>query len=154
VTRTQRRTVLAALLVLAAAALSVGITATVAPREFYDGFPFLRHWVDLLPPYNEHLTTDVGEFQLAFGLLFLWAARRPSPVLVIPLCLAWMVSQALHLTFHVLHLEHFGTLDAVAQTASLLLLTVLPVVPIVLCRSGRPGTDAPAPRRRGVSSPG
>src|ERR1019366_8636201 len=115
VTRPQRRALVGVLLVLAAAALSIGITATVAPRGFYRGFPFFRHWVDLLPPYNEHLTTDVGELQLAFGILFLWAARRPEPALVVPLCLCWMISTALHLTFHVLNLEHFDTLDAVMQ---------------------------------------
>lgn len=134
VTRSQRTTVVAVLLVLAVSALSVGITATVAPKSFYSSFPFFRHWVDLLPPYNEHLTRDVGELQLAFGLPFLWAALRPESALVVPLCLAWMISQALHLAFHVLNLEHFGTLDALAQTTSLVMVTGLPIVPIIVCR--------------------
>ncbi len=137
VTRTQRTTAVAVLLVLAASALSVGITATVAPKSFYGSFPFFRHWVDLLPPYNEHLTRDVGELQLAFGLLFLWAARAPESALVVPLCLGWMVSQGLHLTFHALNLEHFGTFDAFAQTTSLILVTFLPIVPIIICHRAR-----------------
>ena len=45
---------------LLVAVLLVGLPAAFAPRTFYDDFPFVAHWVELLPPYNEHLVTDVG----------------------------------------------------------------------------------------------
>ncbi len=132
--RQRRITTIVALLLLAVAALSVGVTATIAPKTFYDGYPFFAHWIDLLPPYNKHLTTDVGEFELAFGILFVWAAWRPEPALVIPVCLTWALSQALHTLYHVMHLQHFSTTDALAQTVSLLYLTALPLLPATLCR--------------------
>ena len=50
----------AALGILLLSAASIGLTATLAPHAFYGNFPFLRHWVDLLPPYNEHLVTAAG----------------------------------------------------------------------------------------------
>ena len=64
----------AALGFLFLAALTIGLTAAVLPRTFYDDFPFLAHWVELLPPYNEHLVTDVGGLYLGFAVLFAWAA--------------------------------------------------------------------------------
>src|SRR4051812_13002795 len=100
-----------ALGLLALNAAAVGVPAAFVPRRFYDDFPFLASWVDLLPPYNAHLVTDVGEFYLAFAVLFAWAAARPSRELVIPLCTAWAVAAALHLRFHVPHLGGFGTAD-------------------------------------------
>lgn len=119
---------------LAGAALSVGIPATVAPRSFFDEFPWAANWVSRLPPYNEHLVTDVGGLQLAFGLLFVWAAVRPERALAVPVCIAWSISQLLHLTFHVMH---FGSLtfDVVAQTASLAYLAAAPwLVALLLVR--------------------
>lgn len=138
-----RRTVLRVVLaVLAFSALSVGILASFAPRSFYDDFPLGATWVALLPPYNEHLVTDVGGFQLAFGLLFAYAAWRPARELVVPLCAAWLVSQVLHLLFHVTHLQDFGVGDAVAQTAALAAVVVLPAAAIALSRG--PSARAPA----------
>jgi hypothetical protein len=135
------RTVLA---VLAFSALSVGVPASFSPRTFYDDFPLGADWVSLLPPYNEHLVTDVGGFQLAFGLLFAWAAVRPARALVVPLCGGWLVSQVLHLVFHVTHLGDFSTGDAVAQTLSLALVVVLPIAAMAMAR-GEPASDVRAP---------
>ncbi len=129
------RVVRLALAALAFAALAVGVPASFAPRAFYDDFPLVTQWVDLLPPYNAHLTSDVGGLQLAFGLLFAYAAVRPSRELVVPVCAAWSLSQLLHLFFHLTHLDGFGVLDAIGQSASLTAITLLPAVPIVLlCR--------------------
>jgi hypothetical protein len=82
-----------ALAYLALSALAVGVPASFEPRTFYDRFPFVTDWVDLLPPYNEHLTADVGGLQLAFRLLFAYAAARPTRTLVPPACAVWSVSQ-------------------------------------------------------------
>lgn len=118
----RRRLLTATLLGLAAGALTVGVPATVAPHAFYAGFPWFSHWVDRLPPYNQHLTTDVGELQLAFGLLFLWAAWRPSRTLVVPVSLAWALSQSLHAGYHLLHLQGFSAADATEEMGAFVLL--------------------------------
>lgn len=114
----------AALAILALSALSVGLPAALAPHAFYSDFPFLAHWVDRIPPYNEHLVTDVGGLYLGFALMFAWAAWRPHPALVRPLCAAWLLAAALHLGFHATHLDNFDTADAIAELASLAFLLV------------------------------
>ena len=117
-----------ALAFLSAATGLIGLTAAISPRTFYDDFPFLAHWVDLLPPYNEHLVTDVGGLYLGFALLFAWAARTLERALVRPLCLAWLLTATLHLIFHARHLDGFSTADAVAELASLALLLAPPLL--------------------------
>lgn len=112
------------------AALSVGLPATLAPHTFYADFPFVTHWVELLPPYNEHLVTDVGGLYLGFAVLFGWAARRPEPRLVRAACVAWLLTETLHLGFHATHLSGFGTADAIAEIVSLTLLLLPPAVAI------------------------
>jgi len=120
----------ASLVILFLSAASIGLTAALAPHTFYDDFPFLRHWVELLPPYNEHLVTDVGGLYLGFAVLFAWAARTLQPTLVRAVCTAWLLTAALHLLFHVTHLEGFDTGDAIGQVTSLAFLLVPPPVAI------------------------
>jgi hypothetical protein len=137
-----------ALLTLAAGAALPGLHALVAPRGFFDGFPVgPADWVVLLPPYNEHLITDVGGFYLAFAVLFAWAARTLHPALVQPLCAAWALAATAHLAFHVTHLTGFGAADAVAQTASLALVLVLPGVAVAAVRRRPAAAATPAPSR-------
>ncbi|WP_051472318.1 hypothetical protein [Patulibacter minatonensis] len=119
-----------ALWVLAVSSAFTGIPAAFFPRTFFDDFPFLSAWVDLLPPFNEHLVTDAGGFFCAFAVLFTWAALRPSRELVVPLCVAWTVSALLHFVFHITHLDGFGAVDAVGQMLTLGLLVVLPGVAV------------------------
>jgi hypothetical protein len=115
----------ALLAVLALGAAVPGAWAMLAPRSFYDDFPGPRSWVSELPPYNAHLVTDVGAFYLAFTVLFAWAALRPDRALVLPLCTGWALFGSVHLAWHVTHLEGFNTLDAIGQTASLVLVLVV-----------------------------
>ena len=100
---------------LAALSLSAaypGAWATVAPRSFFDTFPGAgHHWTAALPAYNAHLIADVGAFYLAFALF-----------------------SALHLAFHVTHLDGFSTTDAVAQTASLAAVLVASLGAVALAR--------------------
>jgi hypothetical protein len=112
------------------AAVTIGLTAAFAPRTFYDDFPFLAHWVELLPPYNEHLVTDVGGLYLGFAVLFAWAAWGLERALVLPLCVAWLLAATIHLVFHIGHLSGFSSGDAIAEIASLALLVVAPAVAI------------------------
>jgi hypothetical protein len=115
-----------ALIVLLLAALSIGLTATVVPRTFYDDFPFLASWVELLPPYNEHLVTDVGGLYLGFAVMLAWAAWTLDRTLVQAVSVAWLLSAGIHLLFHAGHLDNFSTGDAIAEIASLALLLVPP----------------------------
>ena len=124
------RSARAALGFLFFAALTIGLTAAVAPRTFFDDFPFLASWVELLPPYNEHLVTDVGGLYLGFAVLFAWAAWTLEHTLVRAVCVAWLLTATLHLFFHAGHLENFGTADAIAEIASLALLLVPPPLAI------------------------
>lgn len=118
----ERRTLIQLLLgFLCLSAVLTGLPAAVAPHAFYDDFPFVAHWVDLLPPYNEHLVTDVGELYLGFAVLFGWAAWTLETTLVRAVCSAWLVSATLHLIFHATHLEDFDTADAAAELVSLTL---------------------------------
>jgi hypothetical protein len=107
---------------------AIGALAAFVPRTFYDDFPFFAHWVELLPPYNEHLVTDVGGLYLGFAVLFAWAARSLERTLVRAACAAFGVSATLHLIFHASHLEHFGTADGIAEIAGLAVLLVAAVV--------------------------
>jgi hypothetical protein len=119
---------------LAVQAGIIGVQGTVAPRSFYDGFPFGRGWVELLPPYNEHLIRDVGGFYLAFTILFVWAAVTLARALVVPLCVAWAVFSLAHGLFHVLHLDGFSPGDAIAEIGGLAAVLVLPLLAIWVVR--------------------
>jgi hypothetical protein len=118
-------------------ALAVGLLATFAPRTFYDDFPFLSSWVDNLPPYNAHLVTDTGGLYLGFALLLGWSLRAPA--LVVPVCVAFALTQVAHTAFHFAHLEGYSTGDAVAQMVSLVGLVAAPVVAILASRPAPPG---------------
>jgi hypothetical protein len=132
----------AALGLLAIGAAVPGVWAASAPRSFYDHFPGAMHWVDRLPPYNEHLAFDAGAFFLAFALLFTWGTVRPHLQLVLPACAAWILFGALHLAFHLGHLEHLPSADAAAQTTSLLISLGLPVLAVwALPRSTRRSSE-------------
>jgi len=118
------------LAVLALAALTVGLPAAFAPATFYADYPFFTSWVNLLPPYNEHLITDVGGLYIGFGFLFCWSLVKPSRQLILPLCIAWLITQVLHLAFHISHLEGFTTTESVGQTLGFLILILATMIPI------------------------
>ncbi|WP_053227549.1 hypothetical protein [Solirubrobacter soli] len=119
---------------LAVSTAVIAVQGTVAPRSFYDGFPFGRGWVELLPPYNEHLIRDVGGFYLAFTILFVWAAVTLARALIVPLCVAWAVFSLVHGIFHALHLDGFSAGDAVAEIGGLAAVLVLPLLAIWVVR--------------------
>lgn len=122
------------LAVLALSALSIGLPASFAPETFYTDYPFYTALVKLLPPYNEHLITDIGGLYLGFGILFAWALFKPSRQLIIPVCTAWIVAQALHFAFHISHLTGFTTSEATGQTIGLALYIGVAIVPIAMLR--------------------
>jgi hypothetical protein len=149
-----RRVAQVALWLLFLVALTIGLPAAFAPHAFYNDFPFNTHWVEMLPPYNQHLTTDVGGLYLGFALVFAWAARTLQPSLVRAACCGWLLTAALHLVFHAAHLGGFGTADAIAELTSLALLLPPALIAIwaVAERQRRsdslsePEAERPAPR--------
>ena len=118
----------AALALLAVQAAAIGALAWLAPRTFYDDFPFVAHWVDRLPPYNQHLVTDVGAFYLGFGVLLGWTAWSMQRDLVRAACAAWIVFSLLHFAFHATHLDGFGAADAAGELLALGSVAALPLV--------------------------
>jgi hypothetical protein len=120
----------AALGFLFLAAVTIGLTAALLPRTFYDDFPFVASWVELLPPYNEHLVTDVGGLYLGFAVLFAWAAWTLDRTLVQAVSVAWLLGATIHLFFHAGHLDGFSTADAVAELFTLALLLLPPPVAV------------------------
>src|SRR6266536_3870924 len=117
--RVRPRLLRVSLWTLAVATALTGLPAALTPRAFYDSFPLGLSWVDELPPYNQHLVTDVGGFYLAFAALFAWAAVTLQRALILPLVTAWSLAATLHFVFHVTHLNGFDVADAVGQTAAL-----------------------------------
>ena len=142
------------LLVLAAPQVVVGVWGLLAPQAFYDGFPAPGHaWVALLPPYNEHLTRDVGALNLALAVLLVAAAVAPERRLVRVALLVQLVWTVPHAVFHLGHLDGFPPVDAVVQSVGLVGSVLLPVA--LLALSGRLSAASPPPHgpRRAARPP-
>jgi hypothetical protein len=67
----------------------------------------------------------VSALRLALAAVAAW---RPQRALVVPLTLAWSLTAAIHLLFHVTHLDGFTVADAIAQTIGLAVVLALPLV--------------------------
>ncbi len=112
-----------------------GCWAFIAPVSFFTTFPLPSHpWVALLPPYNEHLVRDVGEFNLSFALLFVWAMVSFERRLVQAILIAWLVYAVPHFFYHLVHLAHFPLVDQIVQTIALGIVILLPLVMLVALR--------------------
>lgn len=93
-----------ALALLAFQNLSLGLWATLFPRQWYDSFPGLgRVWVAIDGPYNEHLVRDVGAAALGLGLIAVAAFVRREALLVAVAGAANLVFALPHLAYHVRH---------------------------------------------------
>jgi hypothetical protein len=123
--------------------LAVGVVATLAPRAFYDYVP----WVDLAPPFSEHLMRDYGAMNLALGLVTAVAAITMERVMVRTALAAYLLFAVPHLLFHVTHHHHYTTSQAVSETAALTIAVLLPLALLVLSRRSR-DTEARATTRR------
>lgn len=106
----------------------VGLVATLAPRSFYDYVP----WVDLIPPFSEHLMRDYGAMNLSLALVFVVAAITMEPRMVGVALGAYLLFAIPHLIFHLTHLEHFTTAAAVWQTIVLTVAVLLPAGLLIL----------------------
>jgi hypothetical protein len=129
----------AALALLCGYCAFLGLIAAFAPHTFYADFPFLTHWVELLPPYNEHLVSDVGGLYLGFAVVLGLAAWRPRRDLVIAGCAGFLTVSVPHLAFHVFNLAGFSTGEAILELAALASLLVPPLVAIWASAPAAPG---------------
>ena len=126
-----------ALWLLTVFAVPVGLQAAVAPRSFFDDFPFGRSWISVDGAmYDEHLVRDVGALFLAMAIVTGWTAwrRRPSGAIAV----AWIVQGLLHVVYHGAHLDGLPTIDRVLLISSL---AGVPVLGLVALWAGRDGSQ-------------
>ena len=114
------------LLAVAFAQLGATLQALLAPRSFYEDFPFGRGWVQEYPSYNDHLITDYGAFTLgalvALALAAIWLDRRVVQLAIV----GWLVGSTVHFISHVATADRFGTADAVGNLGGLFLFIAIP----------------------------
>ncbi|WP_433611903.1 hypothetical protein ACQP2P_45660 [Dactylosporangium sp. CA-139114] len=104
-----------------------GAWAVAAPRHFFATFPgFGLHWTASYPPFNQHLTVDLGATMLTLATLFLGAAIADQPAVSWIAGIATAVFGTLHFGYHALHAGHMGTADRVLSLLSLIGGAVVP----------------------------
>ncbi len=149
-----RRTVNGLLAWFAVFGLGVGGWQVLAPGSFYEDFPgFGRHWVSVDGPYNEHLLRDVGQGNVALGVVALVALSTGGVWLARATGLAAVVAYLPHQLYHQLTLHLLETTsDEVLQTTTLSLVSIAAVLLTVLAfrlpAGERPPTGLPQGRGR------
>ncbi len=125
-----RRTVNALLIWFTFFGLSAGMWQMIWPESFFRDFPgWGRHWVSVDGPYNEHLLRDVGQGNLAFGVVALVALLTGSVWLARATGLAAVVANLPHQLYHQEHLHVLETTsDEVLQTVTLTLVSLAAVL--------------------------
>jgi hypothetical protein len=124
----------AGLFSLAALQIVNGLYALLAPRSFYDDFPFGRGWVEALPEYSEHLVRDVGGLFLATGILLAAAGWYLERRLVAVALVSFLAFSLPHTIFHLLNLEPYETVDVLANVLGLVATVVIPIGLLVILR--------------------
>ncbi|WP_328682146.1 hypothetical protein [Streptomyces sp. NBC_00343] len=130
---------------LAVVGLYTGLWAYFSPTEWYANFPGLGlSWLPQLGPYNEHLVKDAGAMFLALACLTVIALRQVRNTRLVQTTGAvWLVFNVLHFSYHVRHLDMYGTRDQVLNVvslAALMLLSAVLLVPVP-ARSERQGDN-------------
>ena len=116
------------LAVLFAETFVVGAWNAIAPESFYRDFPT----VDLTPPFSEHYARDFGWALLGISVLLGFAAIVPRAHYVVPAAVAYAVFAVPHFVFHLAHLDHATTGEAIALTAGNGLVVAMALTAIVL----------------------
>jgi hypothetical protein len=100
--------------------LAWGGWAVVSPRHFFDTFPgFGLHWTASYPPFNQHLTIDLGATMLTLATLFIGAAIADRSAVSWTVGAATAVFGTLHFGYHAVHAGHMGAADRVLSLLSL-----------------------------------
>ena len=128
--------------------LTAGFWQFFFPASFYADFPgFGRHWVDVDGPFNEHLLRDVGQGNLAFGVVALVALLTGGVWLARATGLAAVVANLPHHAYHQAHVHVLpDPTDQVLQTATLSAVSVTAVLLAVLAFAVPARASAPAGR--------
>jgi hypothetical protein len=123
------------LAVLFAETVVVGGWNALAPDSFYRDFPT----VDLTPPFSEHYARDFGWALLGISLLLGIALFLTKAHFVIPAALAYSVFAVPHFFFHLEHLDHATSAEAVALTVgnATVGLMALALIPLALSEARR-----------------
>jgi hypothetical protein len=142
-----------ALIYLTVASGWLAVWILAAPKGFYDNFPGGSiHWVDALPPYNEHLERDFGGASLGLAVLTLLAAVWMERRVVQAAAITLLVAGVPHFIYHLTTTGHYSTGDNVASLTGLALDWLVPLALLYLVseRAQRPavtpgsGTGRPA----------
>lgn len=99
------------------------MVATLVPPAFYNHVP----WVDLAPPFSEHLRRDYGATNLALGSVTAVAAITMDHVMVRAALATFLMFAAVHLPFHIKHHDHCVASQAVGETTALTDAALLPL---------------------------
>ena len=130
------------LVAVALGQLGATVQALLAPRSFYDDFPFGRGWVQEYPAYNSHLIQDYGAFTLgavvALVLAAIWLDRRVVQLAIV----SWLVGSTIHFISHVATVDRFETADAIGNLGGLFVFIAIPGW--LLLKSRERSLDAPA----------
>ena len=103
----------------------IAVHALFFPRYFYEAFLLGRGWVQMLPPYNEHITRDLGALYLGFFVVLAYAALKLSRDVVNASILGFIAATVPHMVFHALHTHDAPLLlDKILQVG-LLAVTVI-----------------------------
>lgn len=116
------------LALLAITELVIGAWNQFWPRGFYTDFPT----VELTPPFSEHFARDFGGATLALGIVLAAAAIVPRTILVVPTLIGLTVFAIPHFVFHMNHLEHATSGDALFLAVSLGLSAAAPPLLLAL----------------------
>lgn len=127
--------------ILFAETLLVGGWNAVAPESFYREVPT----VDLTPPFSEHYARDFGWSMLGIALLLGIALYTLDARHMVPAGLAYTVFAVPHFFFHLTHLGHATTGQAVLLTAgnAVIALMALALVALALVQGRKDRTRAP-----------
>lgn len=135
------------LLAIAFAQLGATLQALLAPRSFYDDFPFGRGWVEQYPAYNDHLIQDYGAFTLgavvAITLAAIWLDRRVVQLAIV----SWLTGATIHLISHVATADRYETGDAIANVGGLFIFVAVPAWLLVKSRERSGSAPAENPGR-------
>ncbi|MFI9580647.1 hypothetical protein ACIHCQ_02115 [Streptomyces sp. NPDC052236] len=118
------------LILLTAVQGGLGLWTQFFPRSFYDDVPT----VDAYPPFSEHVLRDFGGATLGIAVALGAAAIYLERRLVVTALLGYLAFAVPHLVFHLGHLDHMPTGDALFLAVSLVVMTVLPLPLLLLAR--------------------
>lgn len=141
-------TIRIALAILFLNELVVGVWNAVAPESFYTSFPT----VDLTPPFSEHYARDFGGATLGIALLLGIALVTSRTHFVVPAALAYSLFAVPHFFFHLAHLDHATSGQAIFLTTANAIVAFLGLGIVVLAvirerRSRRSTTGATTDER-------